>query len=283
MNIYLLYALDPLYTHKAAPIFTPWTDSLVKIEDEPLPDAFTVLHDDEGHGHEQHGHEAEHRGPPAVTERTVEVRRKQGKHGADNGAKDRPGGDGRGGVPRKGVDVVVLYGVEDENHAESEEGGAEDGHEPEIATFHRPAVHEEAEGHADRADVGDGDAVLWFAHPSVAPVGESVVESVDLGDPHEHGGDEAHAETNVRESRLPRREAVPPGPDLGKRGEEEVEAAVEEGHVARHDEDDGLQEENLHGSLDGLPQPSLQTPRVVVGGDGRVPQLDRHPPRPQGE
>lgn len=60
-------------------------------------------------------------------------------------------------------------------------------------------------------------------------------------------------------------------------GRTEVEGAVEQGHVTGHDEDDGLEKENLHGPLNGLEQAPPETAWVVVGSNGRVPQFLGHP------
>ena len=67
---------------------------------------------------------------PVDTQVAVHLICEEREAGAEEGSKDRVGGEDAGGVNGVGVDEVVHDGEEDEYHAEAEGGGADDTYGP---------------------------------------------------------------------------------------------------------------------------------------------------------
>lgn len=149
------------------------------------------------------------------------------------------GGRGEDLQHEVGVHEIVETLQEDRQQAETGEQTGERGHDPMgRGLVSRPAEPEQAAGEGDTAeDDGEetpfrnGDAAVGFELAVVRRLGEGDVDTRrDLAEDHAEIGQTAHAGVEV----------VDLLEDDGIGGEEEVEQAIDEGHVDAQEQNDGF-------------------------------------------
>jgi hypothetical protein len=190
---------------------------------------------------------------PVDTKVLIHVAREQRERGTEERPQNRVGSQHRRGVDRVRVYQVVHDGNEDEQHAEAKGRGADDAYDPMDRRVVCPREPEHTDGKADATDKRGREACLGgrrvFPFRLVGvldfPVARVVPKNV------EDGNNKAYSNTKECEA------ANTLGPparlleDDGEGGEEHVKGTVDDGHVDREQEDDGLPQEQDPGAGDG--------------------------------
>jgi hypothetical protein len=144
-----------------------------------------------------------------ITQPFKELRRKQRNHAAYETAEEGASCNGRRGILRKRVDVIVLHRVENSDLPNAVEVCRKDRGEPvdTITCLDQPRKREQRGRNEDRADVCEGEPVLG-QRSAVVGGGELVVDGVDPRHEKEDGGEEAETGAKIEEADLFGVEAV---------------------------------------------------------------------------
>ena len=217
-----------------------------------LPQLLAIDVENEGNRHQQQGDEAQKRVTPAELELAlVQIEGAKREEGAQERAEDGKRGGDTGGVRQEGLEQVRLDGHHDAHDGGTEDKNTDHGHDPVDMLLDGPAVNEEtgAEEQAagngevrEQADLGAVDEALGGA-----VLDDLVGQEARDADADEH----ADAGGQVGETDGVDAEAVVAGVHKGEGGEQHVQDAVGDGDVERHEGDDGLEDEQLHGAVDG--------------------------------
>lgn len=232
-----------------APLFYPtiYPNPLLQVQLLSLSKSFTKLVHHRRNGYQRNRNEPQQRVPPPDAQGFVHLGPGQGQEGGDGAAHDGKGGEGAGGVHGVGVDDVGLDGEPDADDADAEGDEADDGDDPVDGLVGAPAVPEEGDGEEEgevdavgEAHLGLVDAVVGLGHAHDGLVGEDGegAEAACVADEQGEVDDAGDADGP----------AVAALEDHGDGVEEEVETAVGEGDVEGDAEEDGGEEEELHGA-----------------------------------
>ena len=210
----------------------------------PLPDRLPIAKQDPRDRNERHAQKRKQSAPP-VDPQAIE-------HGTRKQRETRAKGTPHEIIPRKharrvlgvGVAEVVEDGVEQEEGADGEPAGADDGDDP-MGAAGAPAEPEEADGEAEAADEGGREAELGLELTVGVEAGlEEAVQEVEEGRERDEGAGE---DADVREAERAEREVVVADEDDREGLEPQVDEGVEQRDVQVEGEDDGLEEGEREG------------------------------------
>ena len=214
-------------------------------------DAGTVVVEDDGNGDQRGGNAAKQGGSPLDAHALEHVCGEERETGAGERAEEGVARDGGGGKHEVRVDQIVKGLEEDGGKTETGEDTGEGGHDPvHLAGIARPAEPEETGGEGDTAgDDGwetplrDGDTVVGIELARVPRLLEDDGNTgEDLTSNHAKEGQAGDTGSHV----------VDTLEDHGVGRQEEVENSVNEGHVDGEKGDNGLAEEQTHGTREVL-------------------------------
>lgn len=188
--------------------------------------------------------------PPTVAQTIIHGRREKREAEASQAPQNRSGTDGGSREAGVAIDEIRLDALKADDDAGAEDASADIRDDPVGMVLGGPAVEEEAYRQDGGAGDHEGDAKLGLAGGVVAAL-EGLVDVVvdrgaDLG-----GEEEAEAEGDVVEAADADGFVVDALPEAGEGGEDEVEDAVEVGHVDGEDLHDGLRGQQAEGPHQG--------------------------------
>ena len=216
------------------------------------PDLLPIQQKRYRQGHQHQCHTSQQRRGPLDTHPVEHVGCEKREYGAETGAEEGVGGDSGGREHQVGVDDIVEQGKEDAEDTEAREEAGERGHDPVDFVAFEPGPAEPEEAACEGDSAGDGDGEAPFGDRDVVVCGEFAhVAAVGAGDDDE-SDDFARDHAEVGEAADALVEAVLALKDEGVGGKEEVEEAVDEGHIERDEQDDGFGEKNPDRARDVL-------------------------------
>ena len=188
------------------------------------------------------------------TEVLIHIRSEERENSTEQGPQDGIRGEHRSSVDGVGVDQVVHYTEEDEHHAETERGCANDTHAPVDAGGVGPGEPENSDRKTDGSEEARGETGFrggaGCATCSFRSVGDPVVTIV-IRDGIDDGGHHADSHTDEREAA----NAFVPAAALlkndGESGEEHIQCSVYDGHVYTEEEHDGFSQEEYPRTREG--------------------------------
>ena len=192
------------------------------------------------------GNEPQQTIPPPIAQTIIHGWREKREPEPGQTPQHRRRADRRGRKARIAIDEIRLNALKAYDDAGAEDGGADVGHDPVGVVLSGPAVEEEADGEDGGAGDHERDAEFGFAGASVALLERLVDVVVDRG--ADLGGEEeAEAQGDVVEAADADAFVVDALPEAREGGEDEVEDAVEVGHVDGEHLHDGLRAEEAEG------------------------------------
>lgn len=216
--------------------------SKVQLELRVRPYPLAVLDEEPHHGQHGHGDEGQQAIAPADAQGGVQA--PTGKR-QERTAQAPQHGIGRhcaGGVRSVRVDEVRADGHEAGDHANAEERGADDGHDPVDEVVRAPAVEEEPERDYKGAGPQQGQAVLGL---HLAPFGQS--PQVLVGEkPKRRQPDELpRPEPQVHQPDVAEADAIAFVEDECHGRDQNVHVPVRDGDEQRETEDDRREEQHF--------------------------------------
>lgn len=215
----------------------------------PAPNPLAIHIQHKRHGNKRHRQKPQQTARPPDPQTRIHGIRKQRKPGPKRGAHQIVARVHRSDILWVRVAKVRQHGYEEQERADAEKSAAGDGHEPMHGRARRPPEPEQADGDAEGADEGWGEAVLGFEVAGGAEEGFHVL--VDVPEEGRHDGEGADEDAEEGEPGGARGEVVDGDEDEGERFEPEVEESVDEGDVEVEEEDDGFGEGEGEGADEG--------------------------------